>query len=113
MGKDKEEKKDKDKEEKKDKDNKENKDKDYTEEFKKCASDIKKRTDLNLDNDTLLYLYGYYKQATEGDCISEAPGFFDFTGKAKHEAWVKNKGVGKSDAMRKYIKKVKSILETK
>ena len=61
-----------------------------------------------------MYLYGYYKQATEGNCTTEAPGFFDFTGKAKHEAWVNNKGVEKQDAMRKYIKKVKSILgETK
>jgi diazepam-binding inhibitor (GABA receptor modulating acyl-CoA-binding protein) len=103
--------KDKDKSKEKEVKEKEVKEKDYTDQFKECANEIKKRTDLKLDNETLLYLYGYYKQATEGDCTTEAPGFFDFTGKAKHEAWVKNKGISKQDSMRKYIKKVKSILE--
>lgn len=79
--------------------------------FEKAAKDIKAKSDLNLDNDTLLTLYGYYKQANEGDCNTEAPGFFDFTGKSKWEAWNKNKGLSKEEAMKKYYKKVKKILE--
>lgn len=79
-------------------------------EFEKCASDIKK-SNLNLDNDTLLGLYGYYKQAEVGDCNTECPGFLDFKGKAKWEAWNKHKGTSNEDAMKKYIKKVKKLLE--
>jgi diazepam-binding inhibitor (GABA receptor modulating acyl-CoA-binding protein) len=35
-----------------------------------------------------LQFYGYYKQGTVGPAKPEdAPGFFDFTGKAKFAAW--------------------------
>jgi diazepam-binding inhibitor (GABA receptor modulating acyl-CoA-binding protein) len=83
---------------------------DINKKFEKAASKIKE-SNLNLDNDTLLTLYGYYKQATEGDCNIEAPSFFDFKGKAKYDAWLQHKGVGQETAMKKYIKKVKSLLE--
>ncbi len=83
------------------------------EKFTKAANEIKARNDLNLDNDTLLSLYGYYKQGLEGDCNTEAPGFLDFKGKSKWEAWNKLKGTSQEDAMKKYYKKVKKILEDK
>jgi acyl-CoA-binding protein len=35
------------------------------------------------DNATLLKLYSYYKQATEGDVKGDRPGGFDFVGGAK------------------------------
>jgi acyl-CoA-binding protein len=38
------------------------------EKFTKAANEIKANTELKLDNDTLLSLYGYYKQGLEGDC---------------------------------------------
>uniref|UniRef100_A0AAX7V5T3 ACB domain-containing protein n=1 Tax=Astatotilapia calliptera TaxID=8154 RepID=A0AAX7V5T3_ASTCA len=37
-------------------------------------------------------LYGLYKQATVGDINTERPGFLDFTGKAKWDAWNARKG---------------------
>jgi diazepam-binding inhibitor (GABA receptor modulating acyl-CoA-binding protein) len=83
------------------------------EKFKKAANEIKANSELKLDNDTLLSLYGYYKQGLEGDCNTEAPGFLDFKGKAKWEAWNKLKGLSNEDAMKKYYKKVKKILEEK
>lgn len=83
------------------------------EKFTKAANEIKANTELKLDNDTLLSLYGYYKQGLEGDCNTEAPGFLDFKGKAKWEAWNKLKGLSNEDAMKKYYKKVKKILEEK
>ena len=44
-------------------------------------------------NETLLKLYSYYKQATEGDVSTEAPSNpFDFVAKAKYEAWVGSSG---------------------
>ncbi len=80
--------------------------------FEKAAKDIKD-SGMNLDNDTMLSLYGYYKQALEGDCNIAAPGFFDFKAKAKYDVWMQNKGTDKETAMKKYIKKVEKILEKK
>lgn len=61
------------------------------------------------DNQTLLRLYALYKQATEGDIAAPAPGFFDFVGTAKHEAWGKLTGVGQESAMRQYVELVRQL----
>ena len=58
------------------------------------------------DNATMLKLYSYYKQATEGDVKGERPGGFDFVGGAKYDAWAKLKGMTRDDAMTNYIKQV-------
>lgn len=55
------------------------------------------------DNDTLLKLYALYKQGAEGDVGGEKPGFFDFVGTAKFEAWERLKGMDQEEAMKKYI----------
>jgi len=55
------------------------------------------------DNDTLLRLYALYKQGAEGDVKGDKPGFFDFVGTAKYEAWAKLKGTGQDEAKQKYI----------
>jgi acyl-CoA-binding protein len=54
-------------------------------------------------NDDLLELYALYKQATAGDVAGSRPGMLDLKGRAKYDAWAKKKGVGKDDAMTKYI----------
>src|SRR5688572_14969342 len=61
------------------------------------------------DNDTLLRLYGLYKQGSEGDVKGDKPGFFDFVGTAKYEAWAKLKGTSQDDAMQKYVDLVKKL----
>ncbi len=61
------------------------------------------------DNDTLLLLYALYKQATAGDAAGGRPGFTDFVGRAKYDAWAKLKGTGKEAAMRDYIVLVESL----
>lgn len=61
------------------------------------------------DNDTLLKLYALYKQGSEGDASGPKPGFFDFVGTAKHEAWVKLKGMSRDEAMLKYIDLVERL----
>lgn len=58
------------------------------------------------DNDTLLELYSYFKQATDGDVSGPRPGAFDFVARAKYEAWEARKGVDRQAAMRAYIKLV-------
>jgi diazepam-binding inhibitor (GABA receptor modulator, acyl-CoA-binding protein) len=54
-------------------------------------------------NDSLLQLYSFYKQATEGDANGEAPAMFDFVAKAKYEAWSSLKGKTREAAMQEYI----------
>ncbi len=54
-------------------------------------------------NDTLLQLYSFYKQATEGDANGGAPGMFDFVAKAKYDAWSSLRGKTKEAAMQDYI----------
>lgn len=54
-------------------------------------------------NEALLRLYALYKQATEGDISGDKPGFFDFVGTAKYEAWAKLAGTGRDEAMQRYI----------
>ena len=63
------------------------------------------------DNDTLLMLYGLYKQALEGDVHGCQPtSFFDFIGTAKQEAWGRLKGMSQDEAMRQYIALVQQLL---
>ncbi len=85
---------------------------DISKNFEKAANDIK-NSGLKLDNDTMLSLYGYFKQATVGDCNIEQPGFFDPKGRAKYDAWIQNKGMSKEHAMKRYVKKVEKLIEKK
>ena len=51
-----------------------------------AATTAAKQTKKKPDNATLLKLYSYYKQATDGDVKGDRPGGFDFVGGAKHDA---------------------------
>ena len=61
------------------------------------------------DDDTLLKLYALYKQGTEGDVSGEKPGFFDFVGAAKYDAWEKLKGMPQDEAKQLYIDLVNKL----
>lgn len=76
--------------------------------FEQAADGVKKLKDRP-DNDILLKLYALYKQGSEGDVSGPKPGFFDFVGTAKYEAWTKLKGTKADDAMQKYIDLVKKL----
>ena len=76
--------------------------------FDKASEDVKQLKERP-DNDTLLKLYALYKQGSEGDARGEQPGFFDFVGTAKHEAWVKLRGLAQDEAMRRYIALVEQL----
>ena len=76
--------------------------------FEQAAQDIKTLSERP-DNDTLLRLYALYKQGAEGDVNGPKPGFFDFVGTAKYEAWAKLKGTPQEEAMQKYVDLVKKL----
>ena len=60
-------------------------------------------------NETLLELYGLYKQATAGDVQGDRPGGFDFLGAAKYDAWAKRRGMSQDQAMQAYADLVDSL----
>ena len=61
------------------------------------------------DNDTLLHLYALFKQGSEGDISGDKPGFFDFVGVAKYEAWEKLSGTPIEEAQNRYIELVRRL----
>lgn len=61
------------------------------------------------DNDTLLKLYALYKQGAEGDVAGDKPGFFDFVGVAKYEAWEALSGKSREAAMQEYVDLVRAL----
>jgi len=77
--------------------------------FDQASKDIQTLSERP-DNDTLLRLYGLYKQGSEGDVKGDKPGFFDFVGTAKYEAWAKLKGTAPEDAQKKYVDLVKKLV---
>lgn len=81
---------------------------DLEEQFAAAASDAKSLP-AKPDNDTLLKLYALYKQGTDGDVHGEAPGFMDFVGRAKYEAWKDIEGMDKQKAKQGYVELVDKL----
>uniref|UniRef100_A0A2K6EMS8 Diazepam-binding inhibitor-like 5 n=1 Tax=Propithecus coquereli TaxID=379532 RepID=A0A2K6EMS8_PROCO len=77
-------------------------------EFELACAAIKQLKGPLSDQEKLL-VYGFYKQATQGDCDIPAPPASEVKAKAKWEAWSQNKGMSKMDAMRIYISKVEEL----
>lgn len=63
----------------------------------------------NLDNKTLLELYGYYKQGQIGPCNVPKPSWYDMKAKSKWEAWNNLGNLSQDDAKTIYIDKVKKL----
>lgn len=78
------------------------------ERFEEAQSQVKS-IPTTMTNDTLLDLYSLYKQATEGDVSGSRPGLLDVKGRAKFDAWAKQKGITKENAMEKYVALVQEL----
>jgi len=74
-----------------------------------AASKAVTKANKDPGNDLKLKLYAHYKQATEGDVKGDRPGFMDFVGGAKYDAWSKLNGMSKDAAMKAYIKLVARV----
>lgn len=74
--------------------------------FNKAANDATKLVG-KVDDDTLLLIYGFYKQATLGDNNTDKPSFFNFKASKKWNAWNSVKGVSKVVAQGQYVKHIK------
>lgn len=78
------------------------------EDFELASRDVQKLS-TRPDNDTLLQLYGCFKQATEGDATGSRPGMLDIKGRKKYDAWAALKGKTKDAAMAQYVALVKKL----
>jgi len=63
----------------------------------------------SLAAEKLLTIYGYYKQANEGDCNTNKPGIFSYQARQKWDAWMAMKGKSKEEAMKGYINEISNI----
>ncbi|MEJ2384451.1 MAG: acyl-CoA-binding protein [Xanthomonadales bacterium] len=80
-------------------------DKDVFEQAAEAAKSLPERP----DDATMLSLYALYKQGTVGDVQGAKPGFFDFVGAAKYEAWEKLRGTDTEKARAQYIELVRKL----
>lgn len=78
------------------------------EEFEQAAAAAKSLPERPDDN-TMLQLYALYKQGSAGDVQGSKPGFFDFVGVAKYEAWEKLSGTSQEEARKQYVELVRKL----
>uniref|UniRef100_A0A672ZYQ3 Acyl-CoA-binding protein n=1 Tax=Sphaeramia orbicularis TaxID=375764 RepID=A0A672ZYQ3_9TELE len=76
--------------------------------FDAAAAEVKQLKAKPTDEE-MLKVYSLFKQATVGDVNTARPGMLDFTGKAKWDAWEKQKGKSKDDAMNEYVSLVEEL----
>ena len=69
----------------------------------KDAADRATKLPKRPPNDVLLQLYSLFKQGAEGDVVGSRPGFSDFEGRAKFDAWSKHQGNTQEESMQTYI----------
>lgn len=70
--------------------------------FNQAQEDLKYLSERP-DNQSLLQLYGLFKQATEGDAQGERPGMMDYINRSKFDAWARQKGKSGEAAMQEYV----------
>ena len=76
--------------------------------FRQAAAEAKQLPERP-DDDTLLRMYALYKQGSEGDVSGERPGFFDFVGGAKYDAWEALRGTDSDAAKQQYVDLIESL----
>jgi acyl-CoA-binding protein len=67
------------------------------------AQALSKQLSQRPDDQTLLKIYALFKQASVGDVLGERPGFFDFVGGAKYDAWAEQRGKDQAQAKQEYV----------
>ncbi|TPP61231.1 Phosphatidate phosphatase LPIN3, partial [Fasciola gigantica] len=62
-----------------------------------------------LEPDVLLYFYARFKQATVGPCNIPKPGFLDFNGRKKWQAWKDVESMSSDQARAEYVSKLQEV----
>lgn len=79
--------------------------------FKEAAEKVKTLSEKPND-ETLLKLYGLYKQATVGNCNISQPWIIQVEARSKWDAWNSHKNKQKNVAEKEYIQLVERLLKT-
>tara|TARA_B100001741_G_scaffold298230_1_gene283616 strand:+ start:30 stop:797 length:768 start_codon:yes stop_codon:yes gene_type:complete len=77
-------------------------------EFQKACSTVEKNG-AKINQPTLLKLYSYYKQATEGDASGKRPGLMNLRARAKYDGWKSLEGMPSEEAKGNYIRVVSEL----
>lgn len=79
--------------------------------FEDAVAKVQKMNIKNIPDETLLDLYGLYKQSLFGDITGPKPNYFFIKTKEayKWEAWNICKGMSKDEAMFEYVELVKQL----
>jgi diazepam-binding inhibitor (GABA receptor modulating acyl-CoA-binding protein) len=83
---------------------------DLAQRFEQAQRDVKALT-RRPNDDELLKLYAFFKQATAGDASGPRPGMLDFVGRAKFDAWKGLAGLDADDAMTGYLKAAQQLID--
>mmetsp|Transcript_103286 Transcript_103286/g.274716 ORF Transcript_103286/g.274716 Transcript_103286/m.274716 type:complete len:90 (+) Transcript_103286:80-349(+) len=78
--------------------------------FKKSVEEVKAGLSVTktVPTDRKLKVYGFYKQATEGDVTGSQPWAVQVESRSKWDAWNAVKGMSKEEAMENYTKEVEA-----
>mmetsp|Transcript_90211 Transcript_90211/g.263827 ORF Transcript_90211/g.263827 Transcript_90211/m.263827 type:complete len:669 (-) Transcript_90211:71-2077(-) len=60
-------------------------------------------------DDMKFMLYGFYKQAKEGNVTGSRPGFFNHRERCKWDSWAQHRGMGPEEAIEGYIQSVELL----
>jgi len=81
------------------------------ERFVKAQEMARQKVKKETANDMRLALFGYYRQATEGDVRGPRPNFFSSENRLKYDYWAKNRGMSRHTAMEKYSDLVDAMVD--
>jgi len=76
--------------------------------FQKACSKVEKNS-TKISQSTLLKLYSYYKQATEGTATGERPGLMSLRSRAKYDGWKALGRMSSEEAKGNYIRVVSEL----
>ena len=79
--------------------------------FQESQNNVREKL-TNLDTNTLLKLYGLYKQGTVGNNIYDEPNILFFKEYCKWESWNKYQNISLNKAKKKFIKYANSLLSS-
>uniref|UniRef100_A0A667WP05 Acyl-CoA-binding domain-containing protein 6 n=1 Tax=Myripristis murdjan TaxID=586833 RepID=A0A667WP05_9TELE len=74
-----------------------------------CAVNRLRDLAQTASRDQLLYLYARYKQVKVGKCNTPKPGFFDFEGQRKWQAWKQLGDMDAEQAMQEYVSCINAL----
>ncbi len=76
--------------------------------FEKAADEVTKLS-APPNTDSMLKLYGMFKQIKDGNVKGDRPGMLQMEKRAKWDAWKKNEGLSADEAMKAYIDLVEKL----